>query len=48
VVPARARDDLRRGPANAIDPDDALAKAFTLGTPGDVAGVWVDGTRLER
>jgi guanine deaminase len=31
---------------HAADADDALAKAFALGTPGDVAGVWVDGGRL--
>ncbi len=28
---------------HAADPEDALAKAFTLGTTGDVATVWVDG-----
>jgi guanine deaminase len=29
--------------AHASDPGDALAKIFTLGTPADVAGVWVAG-----
>jgi guanine deaminase len=28
---------------NATGPEDALAKAFALGTPGDVAAVWIDG-----
>jgi guanine deaminase len=28
---------------NASGPEDALAKAFALGTPADVAGVWIDG-----
>jgi len=31
---------------HAQGPDDALAKAFSLGTVGDTAGVWVGGTRL--
>ena len=31
---------------NASSPEDALAKAFALGTPADVAGVWVDGEQL--
>jgi guanine deaminase len=33
---------------HAVDPADALAKAFTLGTPADVAGVWVDGSPVDR
>jgi len=28
---------------NARDHDDALAKVFALGTPADVASVWIDG-----
>ncbi|KAA1426589.1 guanine deaminase [Nocardioides antri] len=28
---------------HAADPEDALAKAFTLGTTGDVDTVWIDG-----
>jgi len=28
---------------NASGPEDALAKAFALGTSADVAGVWIDG-----
>ncbi len=36
------------GLRNAADPDDALAKAFTLGAPSDVAGVWVDGRSVAR
>jgi len=28
---------------HAAGPEDALAKAFTLGTTGDVASVWIDG-----
>jgi guanine deaminase len=31
---------------NATGPEDALAKAFTLGTSADVQGVWVDGQAL--
>ncbi|SDF92184.1 guanine deaminase [Klenkia brasiliensis] len=31
---------------SAAGPDDALAKVFALGGPADVAGVWVDGTRI--
>ncbi|MGY2701815.1 MULTISPECIES: guanine deaminase [unclassified Nocardioides] len=42
------------GPGNPLDvglrhaasPEDALAKVFALGTPADVAGVWVAGERL--
>ena len=33
---------------NATGPEDALAKAFALGCPSDVAGVWVDGSPVER
>ncbi len=32
---------------NALDPSNALAKAFALGTDGDVAGVWIDGDRVK-
>jgi len=31
---------------SAADPEDALAKAFALGGPADVAAVWVDGDRV--
>jgi guanine deaminase len=31
---------------NASGPEDALAKAFTLGTTADVERVWVDGEVL--
>ncbi|SFO69071.1 guanine deaminase [Geodermatophilus dictyosporus] len=31
---------------NATGPEDALAKAFVLGSPADVAAVWVDGEPL--
>ncbi|GAA3832900.1 guanine deaminase [Nocardioides panacisoli] len=31
------------GLAHAADGEDALARAFALGTPADVGGVWVDG-----
>ena len=34
------------GLRHAADADDALAKAFALGTPADVAAVWVDGEQL--
>ena len=32
---------------NARGPEDALAKAFALGTPSDVAAVWIDGSVVE-
>ncbi|HZH21876.1 MAG TPA: hypothetical protein VEZ18_16940, partial [Geodermatophilus sp.] len=28
---------------HAADPEDALAKAFALGSPADIDTVWVDG-----
>lgn len=31
---------------HAAGPGDALAKIFALGTPADIAGVWVAGERL--
>jgi len=31
---------------HAAGPEDALAKAFALGTPADIAQVWVDGTSV--
>jgi guanine deaminase len=36
------------GLRHATDADDALAKAFALGTPSDVAGLWVDGSPVDR
>lgn len=42
VCPA-AGSTLDVGLRNARDSRDALAKAFTLGTPADVAEVWIDG-----
>ncbi len=33
---------------HAASPEDALAKVFTLGTPADVAGVWVAGDRIRE
>ena len=39
-------DPLDVGMRNAASPEDALAKVFALGTPADVAGVWVAGERL--
>ena len=32
---------------HATGPEDALARAFALGSPADVAGVWVDGQPLQ-
>jgi guanine deaminase len=32
---------------NAAGPEEALARAFALGTPADVRGVWVDGVRVK-
>ena len=31
---------------HAVSPEDALAKAFALAGPADVAGTWVGGTRV--
>src|SRR5699024_3286550 len=31
------------GITNAADDEDALAKLFAMGTPSDIAGVWIDG-----
>src|SRR5699024_11927111 len=31
------------GITNAADDEDALAKRFAMGTPADIAGVWIDG-----
>lgn len=42
-----ADDPLDVGLRHAASPEDALAKVFALGTPGDVAGVWVAGARLK-
>lgn len=36
-------DPLAVGLTHAADPPEALAKVFALGTPSDVAAVWVDG-----
>lgn len=40
-------DPLDVGLRNAASPDDALAKVFALGTPADIAGVWVAGERVD-
>jgi guanine deaminase len=42
-----ADDPLDVGLRHAASPEDALAKVFALGTPADVAGTWVAGTRLK-
>jgi len=34
------------GVAHAADPEEALARIFTLGTPADVQAVWIDGDLL--
>ncbi|MGO3023353.1 MAG: guanine deaminase [Brevibacterium sp.] len=34
------------GIRHAADDEDALATIFAMGTPADIAGVWVDGTPL--
>lgn len=41
-----AGEPLDVGLRHAADADDALAKAFALATPADVAGVWVGGDRI--
>jgi guanine deaminase len=38
---------LAAGIAHAADGEEALARAFALGTPADVRGVWVDGARVD-
>ena len=40
-------DPLDVGLRHAASPDDALAKVFALGTPADVASVWVAGERVD-
>ena len=42
----RRGDPMDVGLRHALDPSDALATVFALGTPADIAGVWVDGDRL--
>jgi guanine deaminase len=37
---------LAAGLEHAVDGEEALARAFALGTPADVAGVWVDGAAI--
>jgi len=32
---------------NAHSEEDALAKAFALGGPADIVGVWVGGRRIK-
>lgn len=39
-------DPLASGLRQAASAEDALAKVFALGTPADVAGVWVAGERI--
>lgn len=41
-------DPLSVGLSHAHDATEALAKAFALGTPADIAGVWVDGEPVRR
>lgn len=41
-------DPLAVGLSHANDATEALAKAFALGTPADIAGVWVDGEPVHR
>jgi guanine deaminase len=42
----RAGSTLAVALRHAADADDALAKTFALGSPADVAAVWVDGERV--
>jgi guanine deaminase len=46
-VRPRPGEPLEVGLRHAASPEDALAKVFALGTPADVAGVWVGGRRLK-
>ncbi len=43
LVRPTAGQPLDVGITNAIDDEDALAKVFAMGTPADVAEVWIDG-----
>lgn len=43
-----AGSPLQVGIAHAADAGSALAKAFALGHPTDVRGVWVDGERIDQ
>jgi guanine deaminase len=43
----RQGDPLEVGLRHAASPEDALGRTFALGTPADVAGVWVAGSRLD-
>jgi guanine deaminase len=45
-VRPRAAEPLDVGLRHAASAEDALAKVFALGTPTDVAGVWVGGDRV--
>lgn len=36
------------GIAHAADASDALAKIFAMGTPGDIARVWIDGVQVKH
>ncbi|RKT77125.1 guanine deaminase [Terracoccus luteus] len=45
-VRPRADEPLDVGLRHAASAEDALAKVFALGTPTDVAGVWVGGDRV--
>lgn len=45
-VRPRPGDPMDVGLRHAQDASDALATVFALGTPADIAGVWVDGERL--
>lgn len=38
---------LEAGLTHAADADEAVARAFALGTPADVRAVWVDGDRVD-
>ncbi|KAB1948299.1 guanine deaminase [Brevibacterium linens] len=46
LIRPAAGQPLDVGIRHAADDEDALAKIFAMGTPGDIAGVWVDGTPL--
>ena len=48
AAPAAGQHRWTSGCAHAAGPEEALARAFALAVSSDVAGVWVDGVRINR
>ena len=47
-VAPEADSPLGVGIAHAAGPDDVLAKIFAMGTPADMARVWINGTQVKH